>query len=364
MTLRPRMAVLVVTTLLALLISGPRKETNRERRLSMTNLYVIENEREFYEKYTNHLREQTNLEVFIDNVPDEDETKIKEAVRELLVAEVVKLAHEKFRTSGVSDELLKDSRKDLRTTLRELPLPEKDQRIVEAKVRRLAREPSPSPEAVGREIGAEPPSPTQLLEHRYLEPDVQASHSWSGQPFEVMPHSENRAERDTTYEGEHDPINEHPEYPPPDYPEDDPYHPRRGEHDTSRTRGEPEHPGASLTLSDPAGTHSAPATSWTLATNSPTLSGPTMAIIDSLCRRMETWSSTLGEEPFGTLAPGGCRRIAPNLRRQSTAGTVTSTSSTRGKHTGLGRLERASSAPRGGAASLAGRPKPRNLRPR
>jgi hypothetical protein len=144
-------------------------------------VHVIEGERDLYEKYTNHLREQTNLEVFIDNVPDEDETKIKGAVRELLVAEVIELAHKRLRASGVSDELLKNSRKDLRTSLRGLPLPEKDQGILEEKVRRLGREMSTSPEAVEPETRVEPPLPSsrmQLLEHRSPEPIVQASHSW------------------------------------------------------------------------------------------------------------------------------------------------------------------------------------------
>jgi hypothetical protein len=125
--------------------------------------HEIEDERDLYEKYTNHLRELTKLEISIHGASDEEKTQIKDTLQELLTTEVIDRAHEKLRAGGVRDELLKHSRRDLRRTLKGLPLPEKDQRIVEAKVRRLARQMTPSSKVLGPEASAGPPLEPPML---------------------------------------------------------------------------------------------------------------------------------------------------------------------------------------------------------
>ena len=122
-------------------------------------VHVIEGERDLYEKYTNQLREQTKVEILVHGVPDEDKPQIKDALQELLTAEVIDLAHEKLRARGVSDELLKESRRDLRPSPRELPLPEKDRTVLEAKVRRLARQMMSPQDRGGPEAGTERSNP-------------------------------------------------------------------------------------------------------------------------------------------------------------------------------------------------------------
>jgi hypothetical protein len=122
-------------------------------------IHVIEDERDFYEKATNHLREQTKLKfaIQIHSVPDEDQPQIKDALQELLSAEVLNLEQEKLRARGVSDDFLKAS--DLRPTLEELPLPEKDRTLLEAKVRRAARQFVSRQAEGGPEAGTEHPPP-------------------------------------------------------------------------------------------------------------------------------------------------------------------------------------------------------------
>jgi hypothetical protein len=129
-------------------------------------IHVIQGERDFYEKATNHLREQTKLTFSIHGVPEEDKTRIKDALQELLSAEVINLEQEKLRARGVGDEFLKAS--DLRPTLEELPLPEKDRTLLEAKVRRAARQ------FVSRQAEGGPEAGTE----RSVEPIVQFSHDW------------------------------------------------------------------------------------------------------------------------------------------------------------------------------------------
>jgi hypothetical protein len=130
---------------------------------------VIQDERDFYEKSLNHLREQTRLKFAIHGVPDEDKTQIKDALQELLTAEVINLEREKLRARGVSNEFLTAS--DLPATLKELPLPEKERTALEAKIRRVARQLTSSHQAGGgSEAGTERPPPAQPL--------VQFSHAW------------------------------------------------------------------------------------------------------------------------------------------------------------------------------------------
>jgi hypothetical protein len=140
------------------------------------SIHVIQDERDFYEKSLNHLREQTKLTFAIHGVPEEDKTQIKDALQERLTAEVINLEHEKLRARGVSDEFLDAS--DLRSTLKELPLPEKERTVLEAKIHRVARRITSRQAEGGPEAGTERPPPTQLLEQRSLEPIVHFSHVW------------------------------------------------------------------------------------------------------------------------------------------------------------------------------------------
>jgi hypothetical protein len=100
-------------------------------------LRVIDDEKELYREYRNFLREQSKIAISIYDVSDEDKLQIENALQELLTAEVIKQAHDELRARGVSDEFLDE--RDLRSSLDELPLPERDRRILEAKVRQLAR---------------------------------------------------------------------------------------------------------------------------------------------------------------------------------------------------------------------------------
>jgi hypothetical protein len=132
------------------------------------SFHVIQDERDVYEKYMDHLREQTKLKFAIHGVPDEDQPQIKDALQELLTAEVINLEHENLRGRGVSDEFLTAS--DHRPTLKELPLPEKERTVLEAKIRRAATQLTARQAGGGSEASAERPPPAQPL--------VQFSHAW------------------------------------------------------------------------------------------------------------------------------------------------------------------------------------------
>jgi hypothetical protein len=132
------------------------------------SFHVIQDERDVYETYMNHLREQTKLKFAIHGVPDEDQPQIKDALQELLTAEVINLEHENLRGRGVSDEFLNAN--DLRTTLKELPLPEKERTVLEAKIRRVATQLTARQAGGSPEAGTERPPPAQPL--------VQFSHAW------------------------------------------------------------------------------------------------------------------------------------------------------------------------------------------
>src|SRR5687768_13805585 len=101
------------------------------------NLHIIDDEKEVYKEYKNILREQSKIAISIYEIPDEDKNQIENALQELLVAQVIRQTYDELRARGVSDEFLDDS--DLRSSLTELPLPERDRKILEAKVRQLAR---------------------------------------------------------------------------------------------------------------------------------------------------------------------------------------------------------------------------------
>lgn len=127
----------------------------------VTTIRVIENERELYKEYRNVLREASKIAVSIDKIPDEQGTQIENAVQELLTAEAIRQAHDELRARGVSEEFLDES--GLRTSLDELPLPESDRRILEAKIRQLSRRttrlrPIDGDGGVDREDSEEPPA--------------------------------------------------------------------------------------------------------------------------------------------------------------------------------------------------------------
>jgi hypothetical protein len=140
------------------------------------SIHIIQDERDFYEKYMNYLRVQTKLKVSIHGVPDEDKTQIKDTLQDLLTAEVINLEHEKSRARGVSDEILDAS--DLLPTLKELPLPEKERTVLEAKVHRVARQITSRQAGRSPEAGTERAPPALLLDQRSLGPIVQFSHTW------------------------------------------------------------------------------------------------------------------------------------------------------------------------------------------
>jgi Ricin-type beta-trefoil lectin domain-like len=140
------------------------------------SIHIIQDERDFYEKYTNYLRVQTKLKVSIHGVPDEDKTQIKDTLQDLLTAEVINLEHEKSRARGVSDEILDAS--DLLPTLKELPLPEKERTVLEAKIHRVARQITSRQAGRSPEAGTERAPPALLLDQRSLGPIVQFSHTW------------------------------------------------------------------------------------------------------------------------------------------------------------------------------------------
>lgn len=104
-------------------------------------LSVVENEKEFYAQYRNTLREQSRLPISIHNVSDQPGDPIQDAVQNLFSAEVIKLAHDTLRTRGINEDLLDET--DLRSSLDKTSLPAEDRRILEAKIRQLARQTVP-----------------------------------------------------------------------------------------------------------------------------------------------------------------------------------------------------------------------------
>jgi hypothetical protein len=103
-------------------------------------LRIIEHDRELYEGYTRLLRERARLPITIrreeTDFSEDERQQIESALQDLLAAELIRYAHDRLRASGVSEDLL--PRSDLRTSLKGVPLPETDQRVMEAKVRQLA----------------------------------------------------------------------------------------------------------------------------------------------------------------------------------------------------------------------------------
>jgi hypothetical protein len=102
-------------------------------------LRVVKDEAEFYEEYRNTLRERARLPIDIDgeHLSHEQKSDIQSALHNLLAAEVIKEAHNELRARGVKEDLLPED--DFPFSLKGLPLPHDEQRILEAKVRQLAR---------------------------------------------------------------------------------------------------------------------------------------------------------------------------------------------------------------------------------
>jgi hypothetical protein len=101
-------------------------------------LSLFKDDKEFYSLYRNAIREQSTLPISIHNVPHRGRDQIQDAIQDLFSAEVIKLAHDALRTRGVSEDLLDET--GLRSSLDETSLAAKDRRILEAKIRQLARQ--------------------------------------------------------------------------------------------------------------------------------------------------------------------------------------------------------------------------------
>jgi hypothetical protein len=101
-------------------------------------LSVVGNEKEFYAQYRKTLRERSTLPVSIHNVSDQRRDRIQDAVQDLFTAEVIRLAHDRLRTRGINEDLLDET--GLRSSLDKTSLPAEDRRILEAKIRQLARQ--------------------------------------------------------------------------------------------------------------------------------------------------------------------------------------------------------------------------------
>ncbi len=102
----------------------------------MMPLRVVQDKREIYESYNDALREQATLSITIDGASDREQLVIQNGIQELFTAEMIRLVHDHMRINGVPDEFLGESR--LRSSLDGVSLPERDLRILEAKIRQLA----------------------------------------------------------------------------------------------------------------------------------------------------------------------------------------------------------------------------------
>jgi hypothetical protein len=101
---------------------------------------VVRDDRELYAEYARLLGDQAQLPITVkegEGLSDRDMGQIEGALRELLAAELVRQGHDQLRANGVSEEFLDE--RDLPSSLDGVPLPERDQRILEAKVRQLSR---------------------------------------------------------------------------------------------------------------------------------------------------------------------------------------------------------------------------------
>jgi len=102
---------------------------------------IFQDDRELYAEYARLVGEQPQLAVTVkegEGLSGRDRVQIEQALRELFAAELVKEGQDRLRANGVSEEFL--GVQDLRSSLDGIPLPERDQRILEAKVRQLARQ--------------------------------------------------------------------------------------------------------------------------------------------------------------------------------------------------------------------------------
>ena len=104
--------------------------------------HIIEDDRELYVEYRRLVADRAeSVQVIVNRVEGQvgaEMPELEHAVRELLAAELVKLGDDRLRANGVSEEHL--DQRDLPTSLKGTSFPERDQRIVEAKIRQLARQ--------------------------------------------------------------------------------------------------------------------------------------------------------------------------------------------------------------------------------
>jgi len=101
-------------------------------------LSVVKDDKEFYAQYRNAIRERSRLPISIHNISHRRRERIQAAIQDLYSAELIKLAHDTLRARGVSEDLLDET--GLRSSLDGTSLPAKDRRILEAKIRHLARQ--------------------------------------------------------------------------------------------------------------------------------------------------------------------------------------------------------------------------------
>lgn len=101
-------------------------------------LSVVKDDKEFYGQYRNAIRERSRLPISIHNISHQRGERIQAAIQDLYSAELIKLVHDTLRARGVSEDLLDET--GLQPSLDGTSLPAKDRRILEAKIRHLARQ--------------------------------------------------------------------------------------------------------------------------------------------------------------------------------------------------------------------------------
>jgi hypothetical protein len=102
----------------------------------MMNIRVLQNEKELYQDYTTLFQERFQLTMSIHGFPDETNNEIQKGIKEMFNGEMARLAHNELRARGVPEELLDEI--NLRSSLEDLPIPETDRGILEARLRQLA----------------------------------------------------------------------------------------------------------------------------------------------------------------------------------------------------------------------------------
>lgn len=101
-------------------------------------MQIINDEKELYTYYADQILQQTRIVISVNEVAEEKRDAIASGIKELLAAEIIRHAYDELRARGVSEQLLDGP--TLRTSLKGLPLSERDRTALEAQTRRLAVE--------------------------------------------------------------------------------------------------------------------------------------------------------------------------------------------------------------------------------